>query len=111
MADTDKSINNLRYNQVTQGLEGFGGGSPMWTPLIVGGGSSGTFATREVPSGAINGSNVTFTLAHTPISGSESVFRNGILQTSSGDYTIAGAVITYGVAPLTGDKLVVSYRY
>jgi lipopolysaccharide export system protein LptA len=35
MADSDKSINNLRYNQVTQGLEGFGGGSPMWTPLAL----------------------------------------------------------------------------
>lgn len=35
MADTDKSINNLRYNQVTQGLEGFGGGTPQWTPLTL----------------------------------------------------------------------------
>jgi hypothetical protein len=35
MADSDKSLTNLRYNQVTQGLEGFGGGSPMWTPLIL----------------------------------------------------------------------------
>jgi hypothetical protein len=35
MADSDKSINNLRYNQITQGLEGFGGGSPMWTPLVL----------------------------------------------------------------------------
>jgi hypothetical protein len=33
MADGDKSLNNLRYNQVTQGLEGFGGGSPQWTSL------------------------------------------------------------------------------
>src|ERR1700691_3741785 len=35
MADTDQSLYNIRYNQVTQGLEGFGGGSPMWTPLIL----------------------------------------------------------------------------
>lgn len=35
MADTDKSLNNLRYNQVTQGMEGFGGGTPQWTPLIL----------------------------------------------------------------------------
>lgn len=33
MADNDQSINNLRYNQVTQGLEGAGGGTPIWTPL------------------------------------------------------------------------------
>jgi hypothetical protein len=35
MADSDQSLSNLRYNQVTQGLEGFGGGSPMWTPLTL----------------------------------------------------------------------------
>jgi len=40
MADNDQSITILRYNQVTQGLEGFGGGSPMWTslPLLADGG-------------------------------------------------------------------------
>jgi hypothetical protein len=35
MSDTDQSLYNLRYNQVTLGMEGFGGGSPMWTPLIL----------------------------------------------------------------------------
>lgn len=36
MADNDQSLYNLRYNQVTNGLEGFGGGTPMWTPLTSG---------------------------------------------------------------------------
>jgi hypothetical protein len=31
MADNDQSLYNLRYNQVSQNLEGFGGGSPQWT--------------------------------------------------------------------------------
>lgn len=35
MADSDKSLNNLRYNQITQGMEGFGGGTPQWTPLTL----------------------------------------------------------------------------
>lgn len=35
MADTDRSLNNLRYNQVSGALEGFGGGSPQWTPLTL----------------------------------------------------------------------------
>lgn len=35
MADTDKSLYNLRYNQVTSNLEGFGGGSPQWTNLTL----------------------------------------------------------------------------
>lgn len=31
MADTDASLYNLRYNQVSSNLEAFGGGSPQWT--------------------------------------------------------------------------------
>ena len=74
--------------------------------------SSSNFVDKEVPSGSINGSNVTFTLANTPISGSEHVYLNGVLQESGGgnDYTITGAVITYLSAPLSGEKLRVSYR-
>lgn len=66
---------------------------------------------RETPSGSVNGSNVTFTLANTPIAGSEQVFLNGILQEpgSGNDYTISGGMITYQTAPQTGDRLRVSY--
>src|ERR1019366_3451083 len=35
MADTDQSIYNLRWNQLTSNLEGFGGGSPQWTLLTL----------------------------------------------------------------------------
>lgn len=70
------------------------------------------FVDREVPSGSINGSNVTFTLAETPVTGSEHVFLNGVLQTPGvgNDYTISGAVITIATAPLTGERIIVSYR-
>lgn len=75
-------------------------------------GSSGHFVTREVPSGTINGSTTVFTLANTPISGTEEVFLNGILQNLgvSNDYTISGGTITFNTAPLTGDILLVNYR-
>jgi len=67
---------------------------------------------RETPSGAINGSNVTFTLASTPVAGSEEVYLNGILQEpgAGNDYTISGATITYLTAPKTGSRLRVSYQ-
>ncbi len=70
------------------------------------------FVTRETPAGTINGVNVTFTLANTPVAGSEHVYLNGLLQSvgAAEDYTISGATITYVSAPLTGEKLVVSYR-
>jgi hypothetical protein len=35
MADTDHSIYTLRFNQISNALEGFGGGSPMWTQLTL----------------------------------------------------------------------------
>lgn len=69
------------------------------------------YITREAPSGAVNGSNTTFTLANTPVSGSEQVFLNGILQEpgSGNDYTISGTTITYLTAPATGDRIRVTY--
>jgi hypothetical protein len=72
---------------------------------------SGKFVTRETPTGAINGSNTSFGLANTPVAGSESVFLNGILQEpgSGNDYTITGSTITYLTAPVTGDRIRVSY--
>lgn len=69
------------------------------------------FVTRETPTGAVNGTNTSFVLANTPVTGSESVFLNGILQEPGvgNDYTISVATITYLTAPVTGDKVRVSY--
>ncbi|WP_337043870.1 hypothetical protein [Emticicia sp. 17c] len=67
--------------------------------------------TRETPAGTKNGSNFTFTLAYTPVTGSEELFLNGVLQEPGvgNDYTISGLNITMAVAPATDDKIVVSY--
>lgn len=74
--------------------------------------TNSNFVDKEVPSGSINGSNTAFTLANTPVVGSEHVYLNGQLQASGSgnDYTISGTSITYLTAPETGDVLVVSYR-
>lgn len=70
------------------------------------------FITRETPTGTLNGVNTTFTLANTPVAGSEEVFLNGLLQepAAGNDYTISGATITYLTAPLATDRLRVNYR-
>lgn len=67
--------------------------------------------TRETPTGSVNGSNAAFGLANTPIAGTEQVFLNGILQEpgAGNDYTISGATITYLTAPLSGDRIRVTY--
>jgi len=74
--------------------------------------SNTNFVDKEIPSGSINGVNTTYTLANTPVTGSEHVYLNGILQESGAgnDYTISGSTITYLTSPLTGEKLRVSYR-
>ena len=75
--------------------------------------SSPDFATRETPTGAVDGVNVTFTLANTPTLGTEQVYWNGLLQDlgSGNDYTISGGTITFTSPPQVGDKIRVSYQY
>lgn len=69
------------------------------------------FVENEVPSGAVNSSNVTFGLANTPVAGSVKLYLNGIRLKGSGvDYSISVATITMGTAPETGDILLADYR-
>ena len=80
--------------------------------IVTTGLQSSNFVDKEIPSGSINGSNTSFTLANTPIGGSEHIYLNGMLQESGAgnDYTISGTAITFITAPLTGEKIRVSYR-
>ena len=61
--------------------------------------TNNNFIDKEVPSGFIDGFNDTFTLQYLPISGSEHIFLNGILQDQEDDYTISGSSITFFDAP------------
>ena len=66
---------------------------------------------NETPSGTVNGSNTDFTLANTPVSGSEQVYRDGQLMKGGGDdYSISGTTITFTTAPTTGSVLLVTYK-
>lgn len=89
-----------------------GSTSITWQQLNITGGGGATFVDKETPTGSINGSNTTFTLSFTPISGSEHVYLNGLLQESGAgnDYTISSGTITMLTAPISGDKIRVSYR-
>jgi hypothetical protein len=73
--------------------------------------TSSNFVTRETPSGLVNGSNTTYTLANTPLSGTEHFYWNGLLMEAGAgaDYTISGNTITALSAPISGDKLRISY--
>jgi len=63
----------------------------------------------ETPTGDINSSNVTFTLANSPVAGSLEVFLNGLRQLLTTHFTLSGDTITFVTAPQTGDNLRVNY--
>lgn len=69
----------------------------------------GDFIFNETPSGTVNGSNATFTLANAPASSGVDLelCLNGVcLEPGSGnDFTISGTTITMLLVPQTGDKL------
>src|SRR3990167_3377333 len=70
------------------------------------------FKWNETPSGSINDSNVTFTLASNPNPDSSLRLRlNGItLRSGAGnDFTLSGSTITMAVAPASGDTLTATY--
>lgn len=64
---------------------------------------------NEQPSGTQNGVNVEFTLAHTPQTGSTSVYRNGLREVLGVGYSVSGSDITFTTAPLSSDVLTVDY--
>jgi hypothetical protein len=63
-----------------------------------------------VPSGTVDGSNVTFTLAHTPLYGIILVLNLGTL-TPNVDYTLSGTTITFIIPPAPSSIISCSYEY
>lgn len=69
---------------------------------------------QETPSGTVNGSNTSFTLANTPTSNAAvALFLDGRIQqqVSTADYSISGTTITMAVAPSVGQTLWAAYTY
>jgi hypothetical protein len=78
-----------------------------------GGGGGPVFVDAETPTGAVDGANSVFTLSNSPSpSGSLQVFRNGMLQRVSLDYSLSGGTITFlsGAVPQNGDVIQTYYR-
>lgn len=79
-----------------------------------GGGVLPQFSDGETPSGTINGTNATFTVAFAPSPASSiQLYLNGLRMDQGLDYTISGSTITFASAslPQTGDVLLANYRY
>jgi hypothetical protein len=76
---------------------------------------TGTVVDMATPTGTINGTNDTFTLAQAPSpAGSLHLYKNGQLMIAGGaDYTLTTLTIVYaaGAIPITNDVHRASYRY
>ena len=120
--------NGLRVKQGSAGQVYIANGSGVLTPTDLSGdvyGVSGSgsvtladhivraanYVVRETPSGSVNDANTSFSLANTPVNGTDQVYLNGILQDPGvgNDYTISGAALNFQSAPSSGDKIRVTY--
>ncbi len=100
----DGAIGNLTDCVRVDGTSG-----PCGTATLTGTG----FVDAEIPSGTLDGTNATFTLASAPNPPSSlAVHRNGLLLRQGGDFTISGSTIMFlpGALPQPADSLLASYR-
>jgi hypothetical protein len=73
--------------------------------------SAGAFIIGETPSGAVNGSNATYTTAQQFEPASVSVFINGVNIINGVDYITTGTnTIILNVSPIVGDYIRVNYK-
>jgi hypothetical protein len=72
-----------------------------------------TYVDAETPTGQVDGTNPTFTLANCPDGLSLMLFRNGLYMKAGFDYTLSGQNITFvpGAIPQPSDTLIASYRF
>jgi hypothetical protein len=83
---------------------------PLCIEAGSGGGASG-FVDGETPTGAINGSNLAYTLAGTPSPGTSlHLYANGVRLRPTTDYSVSGTGITMVAALQTGDWFRADYR-
>jgi hypothetical protein len=74
-------------------------------------GGSGVGVVGEVPTGAIDGTNTTFTISKPFVAASLAVYLNGLRQRPTTDFTIADAThFVLTSAPITGDSLLTDYQ-
>jgi hypothetical protein len=72
-------------------------------------GGQNSIIRNETPSGDLDGTDVTYTLADSPITDSLALYLNGQRLTYTEDYTLSGNTITFVTAPISGDIIRADY--
>ena len=69
------------------------------------------FVANETPSGTIDGTNTTFTLAHAPVAGSLQVVLSGFMLLEGTHFSVSSTTLTYlsSFQPISGEWHRVSY--
>src|SRR5574344_739055 len=88
----------------------------MWVPAPSSGGAAWgpgcRWSLNEIPAGAIDGINVTFTLDHTPVDQIMLYLHGPYLAPGAGeDYTLSGLTITMAAPRVPGDRIRTNYPY
>lgn len=75
-------------------------------------GEIGRFVVNETPSGTIDGSNASFTLASAPAAGGLQLYINGLLLLEGTHFSLSGTTVTFTspFQPQTGEWLRASYK-
>lgn len=97
------SFRSLSANTFTTSSGTSAGGAPVV--------NSQNLVTGEIPSGATDGVNRLFSLAHIPITSTMVVYLNGLFEVFGTDYTVNGNQITFSVPPNAGGVVSITYQY
>lgn len=106
MADQAQGIRGIRnFPQTTDELTS---GEETWVQNEA---AVGQFIHDETPTGAVNGSNTSFTTVNAPKAGTLIVYEGGKRLLLTTDFTLSGSTITTTYAPPSGSYLRIDYRY
>lgn len=78
-------------------------------PGPAGAAGDGARVFGETPAGVQDGTNPDFVLAHTPVTGSVAVYRNGLREVLGIGFTVSAATLTFTTPPVADDDITVDY--
>ena len=106
MPESSQGIRGIRANP--QDIQELTSAEEDWVAAEA---AVGEFVHDETPTGAVNGSNTSFTTANAPVAGTLIVYEGGVRKLLTTDFSLSGSTITMTYAPPSGSYLRVDYRF